>query len=84
MVFSDHLLVQKLCLLSYTMWAPAAYCSCLQLAANHMKLKIEILQLEKETADITHPFYLGKCSCTLEKTRVLNDFISSLMFLLST
>lgn len=27
---------------------------------NEMKLKTEILQLEKETADITHPFYLGK------------------------
>ncbi|KFQ42840.1 HAUS augmin-like complex subunit 2, partial [Nestor notabilis] len=27
---------------------------------NEMKLKTEVLQLEKETADITHPFYLGK------------------------
>ncbi|XP_061199568.1 HAUS augmin-like complex subunit 2 [Neopsephotus bourkii] len=27
---------------------------------NEMKLKTEILQLEKEAADITHPFYLGK------------------------
>ncbi|KFP23725.1 HAUS augmin-like complex subunit 2, partial [Colius striatus] len=29
---------------------------------NEMKLKAEILELEKETADIAHPFYLGqKC-----------------------
>ncbi|XP_065538796.1 HAUS augmin-like complex subunit 2 [Lathamus discolor] len=27
---------------------------------NEIKLKTEILQLEKEVADITHPFYLGK------------------------
>ncbi|KFP05867.1 HAUS augmin-like complex subunit 2, partial [Calypte anna] len=31
------------------------------------KLKIEMLQLEKETADITHPFYLSK------KCEILQD-----------
>ncbi|KAM6444807.1 HAUS augmin-like complex subunit 2 [Rhynochetos jubatus] len=34
---------------------------------NEKKLKIEILQLEKETADIAHPFYLGK------KCEILQD-----------
>ncbi|XP_068254658.1 HAUS augmin-like complex subunit 2 isoform X2 [Nyctibius grandis] len=34
---------------------------------NEKKLKAEILQLEKETADIVHPFYLGK------KCEILQD-----------
>ncbi|XP_010122028.1 PREDICTED: HAUS augmin-like complex subunit 2, partial [Chlamydotis macqueenii] len=34
---------------------------------NEKKLKTEILQLQKETADIDHPFYLGK------KCEVLED-----------
>ncbi|XP_032845943.2 HAUS augmin-like complex subunit 2 [Tyto alba] len=34
---------------------------------NEKKLKAEILQLEKETADIAHPFYLGK------KCEILQD-----------
>ncbi|KAM6254634.1 HAUS augmin-like complex subunit 2 [Spheniscus humboldti] len=34
---------------------------------NEKKLKTEILQLEKETADIAHPFYLGK------KCEILQD-----------
>ncbi|KFW88774.1 HAUS augmin-like complex subunit 2, partial [Phalacrocorax carbo] len=36
------------------------------------KLKAEILQLEKETADIAHPFYLG------EKCQILQDMNSHL------
>ncbi|KFV09367.1 HAUS augmin-like complex subunit 2, partial [Pterocles gutturalis] len=32
----------------------------LQAEINETKLKIEILRLEKETADIAHPFYLRK------------------------
>ncbi|XP_009873923.1 PREDICTED: HAUS augmin-like complex subunit 2, partial [Apaloderma vittatum] len=39
----------------------------LQAEINEVKLKIEMLQLEKETADIAHPFYLGK------KCEVLQD-----------
>ncbi|XP_015485163.1 HAUS augmin-like complex subunit 2 [Parus major] len=34
---------------------------------NEIKLKIEMMQLENETADITHPFYLGK------KCEILQD-----------
>ncbi|PKU36371.1 hypothetical protein llap_13322 [Limosa lapponica baueri] len=34
---------------------------------NEKKLKAEILQLEKETADVAHPFYLGK------KCEILQD-----------
>ncbi|KFV38774.1 HAUS augmin-like complex subunit 2, partial [Tyto alba] len=34
---------------------------------NEKKLKAEILELEKETADIAHPFYLGK------KCEILQD-----------
>ncbi|KFQ29526.1 HAUS augmin-like complex subunit 2, partial [Mesitornis unicolor] len=32
----------------------------IQAEINEKKLQAEILQLEKETADIAHPFYLGK------------------------
>nr|XP_013814853.1 PREDICTED: HAUS augmin-like complex subunit 2 [Apteryx mantelli mantelli] len=32
----------------------------IQAEINQKKLETEILQLEKETADITHPFYLSK------------------------
>ncbi|KAM9380823.1 HAUS augmin-like complex subunit 2 [Phaethornis superciliosus] len=39
----------------------------MQAEINEKKLKIEILQLEKETADITHPFYLSK------KCEILQD-----------
>ncbi|XP_030308394.1 HAUS augmin-like complex subunit 2 [Calypte anna] len=39
----------------------------IQAEINEMKLKIEMLQLEKETADITHPFYLSK------KCEILQD-----------
>ncbi|KAM9292120.1 HAUS augmin-like complex subunit 2 [Morus bassanus] len=39
----------------------------MQAEINEKKLKAEILQLEKETADIAHPFYLG------EKCKVLQD-----------
>ncbi|KAM6311655.1 HAUS augmin-like complex subunit 2 [Aegotheles albertisi] len=39
----------------------------IQAEINEKKLKIEILQLEKETADIAHPFYLGK------KCEILQD-----------
>nr|XP_009477046.1 PREDICTED: HAUS augmin-like complex subunit 2 [Pelecanus crispus] len=39
----------------------------IQAEINEKKLKTEILQLEKETADIAHPFYLGK------KCEILQD-----------
>ncbi|KFO82923.1 HAUS augmin-like complex subunit 2, partial [Cuculus canorus] len=39
----------------------------IQAEINEMKLKTEILQLEKETADIAHPFCLGK------KCEILQD-----------
>ncbi|KAM6274787.1 HAUS augmin-like complex subunit 2 [Porphyrio hochstetteri] len=39
----------------------------IQAEINEKKMKIEILQLEKETADIAHPFYLG------EKYKILQD-----------
>ncbi|KFQ74458.1 HAUS augmin-like complex subunit 2, partial [Phoenicopterus ruber ruber] len=39
----------------------------IQAEINENKLKTEILQLEKETADIAHPFYLGK------KCEILQD-----------
>ncbi|KAM4667039.1 HAUS augmin-like complex subunit 2 [Amazona ochrocephala] len=43
---------------------------------NEMKLKIEILQLEKETADITHPFYLGKkCAIMQDMNRHLEAIL---------
>ncbi|NXC20652.1 HAUS2 protein, partial [Corythaeola cristata] len=50
-------------------------------------IKAEINEVQplllSETADIAHPFYLGKCSCALDKPEALNDFISRLMFHLS-
>ncbi|KAM6359033.1 HAUS augmin-like complex subunit 2 isoform 1-T1 [Alca torda] len=39
----------------------------MQAEINEKKLKTEILQLEQETADIAHPFYLGK------KCEILQD-----------
>ncbi|XP_009953102.1 PREDICTED: HAUS augmin-like complex subunit 2, partial [Leptosomus discolor] len=39
----------------------------IQAEINEKKMKTEILQLEKETADIAHPFYLGK------KCEILQD-----------
>ncbi|KAM6392850.1 HAUS augmin-like complex subunit 2 [Pluvialis apricaria] len=39
----------------------------IQAEINEKKLRTEILQLEKETADIAHPFYLGK------KCKILED-----------
>ncbi|KFQ19018.1 HAUS augmin-like complex subunit 2, partial [Merops nubicus] len=39
----------------------------IQAEINETKLKTEILQLEEETADITHPFHLGK------KCEILED-----------
>ncbi|XP_065491300.1 HAUS augmin-like complex subunit 2 [Caloenas nicobarica] len=39
----------------------------IQAEINEKKLRTEILQLEKETADIAHPFYLGK------KCEILQD-----------
>ncbi|XP_051476341.1 HAUS augmin-like complex subunit 2 isoform X2 [Apus apus] len=39
----------------------------IQAEISELKLKTEILQLEKETADIAHPFYLGK------KCEILQD-----------
>lgn len=41
-----------------------------------------MMQLENETADITHHFYLGKCNCTVEKTLIsLLLHTSSIMIL---
>ncbi|XP_057259863.1 HAUS augmin-like complex subunit 2 [Pezoporus wallicus] len=43
---------------------------------NEMKLKTEILQLEKEAADITHPFYLGKkCEIMQDMNRHLEAIL---------
>ncbi|XP_064318527.1 HAUS augmin-like complex subunit 2 [Phalacrocorax carbo] len=44
----------------------------IQAEISEKKLKAEILQLEKETADIAHPFYLG------EKCQILQDMNSHL------
>ncbi|XP_069714495.1 HAUS augmin-like complex subunit 2 [Phaenicophaeus curvirostris] len=48
----------------------------IQAEINEMKLKTEILQLEKEAADIAHPYYLGnKCEILQDMNRHLEAIL---------